>query len=309
MEAYSSSEKEDVFEGLVKWFYDNGQLSIKTFYTKGIPNGETLGYSKKGYVRAKGIYKNNKNWSGTILSNCCNNGYTPEYKDGKKIGHYSYHEDSNQIALHNVIKNDSTNIINYFDKKGKKTGDLTLINQLPIEGIFISYHFNKEFDVIEIESYSYYKNGKINGEAVTYTKDGVELGKGIYKDNKPYSGTTFRQNTLKTYVAGKLEGEEIGYSSEMKPITKGINKNNKHWEGQFKEDYNHRIESYKNGEQVGKQVYYFTNKYQQVKLYRTILKNSYEGESISYDKEGKELAKGIYKNDKPYNGTFLKKRL
>jgi len=320
MEGYYTNTKDEKLEGTIKWYYKNGTLSQEQTYSNGALNGEATNYSEKGFLRAKGIFKNGEYWSGTFLNNCCKNSYIAKYtayKKGKETGHFSYYANSNQIALNSVIKNDSTktttffnsrdviNTITYFNRKGENIGKLTTINNSPEEGKEIIFYVNDEKDVVSIQDYYHYKEGKQHGEEATFTKEGKQFSKGNYKNEKPYSGTIYRFNSLKTYEAGKLEGPEIGYSSEMKPISKGINKDNKPWSGEFINNYRDRINNYKNGKLEGKQLSYFGNDLKQIQSYYTLLNDEFEGESATYNKEGKELVKGIYKNGKAYDGTFF----
>lgn len=85
MEGYYSSIENQAFHGEAKWYYENGELKEIRHYNKRMLEGEAVYYSKKGYLRAKGIYKDNEYWSGKFLDECCYNGYIPEYKDGKRI--------------------------------------------------------------------------------------------------------------------------------------------------------------------------------------------------------------------------------
>ncbi|KAA5821398.1 hypothetical protein FPF71_16090 [Algibacter amylolyticus] len=305
MEGYYSNLEDKTFHGEVKWYYENGQLREVRHYNNNVLVGEALYYSKKGFLRAQGIYKDNTYWSGTFLDNCCYVGYILEYKDGKKTGRLRFHNDSNQMAVKVLLENDSLTIINHFNREGKKVGSLTSLNYYPKEGLQATYFTNGEDDIIGFEKYFHYKNGKMNGEEAVYKKDGTLIAKGINKDDNAFSGTFFKSKILKTYVNGKLEGDEIGYSSKMLPVAKGINKDDKHLQGQFIELYRDRIASYTDGKLDGKQTTYFSDEYKNVASYYTISNHKIDGESVHYTKEGKQYAKGIYKNNSEWNGTFL----
>lgn len=304
MNGYWSNIEDETYEGETKWFSKNGKLTEVRHYKNGELNGEALYYSKNGYLRAKGTYRVNEYWSGTFYDECCYNGYIAEYKEGKRIGQRMYHANTAEIAVKRVFKNDSTTITNYFNTKGKTIGHLITINQRPKEGMLATYHLNDEDDVLGIEQRSYYKNSERNGKKVVFNKDGKQFSECLYKNDRPYLGTSFSYSSLKAYVNGKLEGEEIGYSAKMLPVTKGINKEDRPWNGKFVESYENKISSYKEGKLEGKQISYFTENLKKVKSYDHIQNNDKNGESAYYLKDGKELAKGIYKDDKPWNGTF-----
>lgn len=305
MEGYYTNAKDEKFEGITKWYYENGQLSQEKKYNNNVLNGEALSYTKEGYLRAKGTYKNNKYWTGTFKDECCLKGYSSAYKEGKWIGKIKHYTNSNQIAINNFVKNDSTTITSYFDRKGKNIGDLTTKRHYFKDGLFINFYEDTNLDVINIQDYQHYKNDYKNGEQAVFNKEGKQISKGVYKNNEPYSGTIYKYEIVSTYVAGALEGPVIGYSSEMKPVSKGIYKANKRWNGEFKSVNGNTITNFKNGKIEGKQTTYFTNNFEQIQSYHTILNDSKEGESVVYDKEGKELVKGVYKDNKPYDGTFL----
>jgi len=58
------------------------------------------------------------------------------------------------------------------------------------------------------------------------------------------------------------------------------------------------------GKEEGKQVYY--NIYRDVIVgYYYAKNNKKEGENVIFDIDGEQIAKGIYKDDKPYEGQFL----
>ena len=305
MEGYYSNLEKEELEGKAIWYYSSGQRSQVLHYKNAKRNGEALNFSKKGFLRAKGIYKDDNYWSGTFIDDCCFNGYIPEYKAGKKIGQLLFHADSDQIAVKYDFKNDSLVIANHFNTKGENVGSLKSINHMPIDGILASYQFNKEDDVVSFSHYSHYKNGKDNGEEATYNKLGQLLAKGISKNYQPVSGSFYRYNSVQNYNNGKLEGKEIGYSDRLKPLTKGVNKDNKHWYGQFLEYYENGIFSYNNGELEGKQTFYFSGDFKTIKAYHHILNNKKEGESAYYNKEGLELAKGLYVDGQAWDGTFF----
>ena len=305
MEGYYSNLKKEELEGKAIWYYSSGKRSQVLHYKNAKRNGEALNFSKKGFLRAKGLYKDDNYLSGTFIDDCCFNGYIPKYKAGKKIGQLLFHADSDQIAVKYDFKNDSLVIANHFNTKGENIDSLKSINHQPKDGLLASYNLNNEDDVLSFSHYSHYKNGKDNGEEATYNKQGELLAIGISKNHEPISGTFYRYNSVQNYVNGKLEGPEIGYSDGLRKLTKGVNKDNARWQGQFLEYYENRIYSYNKGVLEGKQTFYFSGDYKTIKAYHHILSNKKEGESAYYNKEGLELAKGLYKDGQPWDGTFF----
>ncbi|WP_405398320.1 hypothetical protein [Maribacter sp. Asnod2-G09] len=304
MDGYWSNLEDETNQGKVQWYHENGQLLESRQYTDDILNGESIVYSKNGFLRAKGEYKNGHGWEGTFIHPCCFNGYIPIYKEGKHIGQQMFYENSDQLAQEKLQQNDSIDITIYFDKKGKKIGRNEYVNRNIKNGMLATFFINKEDDAIGLEDYMHFKNGKLYGEYATFSDDGTLFSKVDYKDDRPYNGTVFSYSNLKTYVNGKLEGKEIGYSRNKVAITKGINKDGEHWEGEFVDNYENIISSYKEGSLDGKQTTFYSDSLKQVKAYEHIQNHDKNGESAYFLKDGKEYAKGIYKDHKPWNGTF-----
>ncbi|WP_324028200.1 hypothetical protein QSV08_09795 [Maribacter sp. BPC-D8] len=304
MDGYWSNLEDETLEGKIQWYHKNGQLTESRQYANGKLNGESLVYSQNGFLRAKGTYKNNEGWEGTFIHPCCFNGYIPIYKEGKRVGQQMYYEDSDQLAQKKTQQNDSISITRYFDKKGKEIGKNRYVNGNIKEGMLATFFINNEDDAIGLEGYMHFENGKMKGEYATFLSDGTLFSKVEYKDDKPFAGTVFNYTSLQNYTNGKLEGEEIGYSRKKVEVTRGINKDGEHWNGQFVDYYENSISSYKEGSLEGKQTSFYSDNLEQVKAYDHILNNDKNDESAYYLKDGKELAKGIYKDHKPWNGTF-----
>ena len=304
MDGYWSNLEDEINQGKIQWYHENGQLLESRHYTNGKLNGESLVYSQNGFLRAKGEYRNDEGWEGTFIHPCCFNGYIPIYKEGKRIGQQMFYEDSDQLAQQKLQQNDSIDITLYFDKKGNKIGENQYINGNIKNGMLATFFINKEDDALGLEDYMHFKNGKLNGEYATFSDDGKLFSKVDYKDDQPYNGTVFNYSNLKTYVNGKLEGEEIGYSRKKEAITRGINKDGEHWDGEFVDSYENKISSYKEGRLDGKQTSFYSDNLEQVKSYEHIKNNDKNGESAYYLQDGKEVAKGIHKDHKPWNGTF-----
>ncbi|MDF4202566.1 hypothetical protein PXD56_06360 [Maribacter sp. SA7] len=304
MNGYWSNLEDETMEGKIEWYHKDGKLSESRYYTNGILNGESIVYSQNGFLRAKGKYKNGHGWEGSFIDPCCFNGFIPIYKEGNRIGQQMFYENSDQIAQKKIQQNDSISITRYYDKKGKEIGKNSYINGSIKEGMLATFFINEEDDAKSLEDYMYFKNGEMHGEYAVFDAKENLLSKADYKNGKPYSGTVFSYGSLKTYANGKLEGEEIGYSRKKVEVTRGINKDGEHYNGQFIDNYVNSISSYKEGRLDGKQTLYYSDNLEQVKSYEHIQNYDKNGESAFYLKDGKELAKGIYKDDKPWNGTF-----
>jgi len=355
MEGNWSNFQDEILQGKVIWYYENGKVFEESEYINNYQHGMSIYYTKDGFLRAKGEFKKGGAWTGTFQKKCCS-GEIIQIKEGKKIAQLRYYNKSNQVAVKLVFVNDSTSINSSFARDGKKLGEMLYINQYPTDGVqYFWFETEDDKEILSPERYETYKNkasngekttfdssgkllakgikkegapysgtfyntsynlrqtyvlGKLEGEQITYSEKGEVIAKGINKDGKPYSGSFINNQYLKhddlklrNYVKGSLEGEEISFTSKEKVISKGINKNNKPWEGEFVDNYL-QITTYKNGQQEGKQTKYYTANFKIRIAYYHIHLGKKEGESAYFDKEGKELAKGIYKNDMPFTGTF-----
>jgi len=307
MEGFCTHPTKDIYHGKAIWYYKNGNKEEEITYENGELNGLSKTYFKDGTLKTEGTYKNDKAFNGTF-DECCPYAYVEEMENGKRIASYRYYKDSKVIAEKSINdKDEHTNKILAYNKKGEQIAEVTVepIEQY-IDGKNVWFNIDKDKNLLNIEGFASYKNGIWEGECVAFDSKGNSIAKGIYKDGIPYTGTFFNGEFFKTYTNGNLEGKEIAYSKDN-IIAQGINKNGNHWEGQFK-DGNYQIATYNKGQLNGKQATYYTDSFSyyliEIKSYHHIVNNKKEGESAYFNKEGKEIAKGVYKNDEPFTGTF-----
>ncbi len=232
-------------------------------------------------------------------------------ENGKKIATYKYYKNTNLIALKSTEPDANEEYENFFyDRNGVEFAHVTMrFYQKPIDGTMVYYNTDRDRKITIVENYANFKEGILQGESVNYTNNGEILAKGIYKDGKPLNGsfTNYIDNTIKNYKNGILEGEETYYSDKWKFVARGINKNGEHWSGQFYDVYYddfHTVVNYKEGRMFGEQVSYYTTNFEKIAETSHIKNGKKEGEVISFNKEGKQLAKGIYKEDKQWTGSF-----
>ena len=82
MEAYSKNEKEPVYEGKVKWYYENGNISQIANYSNGVLNGNREIFYENGKLQNKRIYSKGK----------LNGAWEAYYKDGQMAENGNYEE-------------------------------------------------------------------------------------------------------------------------------------------------------------------------------------------------------------------------
>ena len=57
MEAYSKDEKEPIYEGLVKWYFENGNIYQEANYSNGVLNGKRKVYYENGKIENTRNYR------------------------------------------------------------------------------------------------------------------------------------------------------------------------------------------------------------------------------------------------------------
>ncbi|MBU2945716.1 toxin-antitoxin system YwqK family antitoxin [Zobellia uliginosa] len=163
----------------------------------------------------------------------------------------------------------------------------------------ITWYFKDGTKSIESE----YNYGVLDGTNTIYKEGGQVSSKGIYKNNKPYSGSFIVYRLLQTYANGILNGEEISYAENGKIATRGINKNGKRFSGEFANTQTEKT-TYTDGKNDGFTTAYYDLNFSQKKQKYAISDGLKEGEEISYYEDGKEKARGINKAGMSYNGSF-----
>ena len=220
-----------------------------------------------------------------------------------------------------------------YDWDGNIIFEATLKNGI-LHGKYTSYHRwqkdgRKPFVKVN------YKNGKKEGKVIYTSEKGKLLGKAIYKKDQPRRGKFYNSPfEFQKYKFGKLQGiqfqgvrcidewhtvfpsEEIPtiifgkiyFNNRLIYIAKGVYKKGKPWNGQFHDAATRKLETLKKGkliqrtyiDQSGWTCYttFFNKKEEPIKQHFYT-----NGEQINFINDKLE-AKGIYKDGKPYEGTF-----
>lgn len=233
--------------------------------------------------------------------------------------------------------------VTYFDSEGKKIGQCTYkienYKSIPVTGIHVDLGSN--IDIMrsyppKVKLIREYINEKKIKEK-TFSSEGVVLGEGTFKDNLPYNGCFFEQdlttayeninyykkgkklltkyyiNThFKVYMYNKFHSKNPGkgkvtfYNSKGKVIAKGQTKNFKPYKGTFK--IRAELLKFKEGKKEGKAYSYFRSNVKSKEVAWRIFtyKNDLlDGEVIFFNESEREVARGIYKLDKPFQGAFI----
>ena len=227
MEGFWSHPENETFEGEARWYYKNGQLLQQLNYKNDVLEGLSTFYTEKGFLRAKGIYKNGDYYTGTFQSFCCP-GRVTQYQEGKEIAYLTFYKNLKQLAKKEIFIDGNISKIQYFDKKGAPLGEINYKDDEAISGTYIWFYMD-DFEAIAIQTSIDYKNGKRNGKLISFDEKGKQIAKGIYKDDIPYSGTFYDADkyTLSSYKEGKKQGLFIQYNSEGKKIAQQEYNNDK----------------------------------------------------------------------------------
>ena len=314
MTGLSSSEERDLFEGLVTWYYSNGEKQQTTAYKNGKKNGAYTFFYTDGSIKAAGTYENNRPMNGTFVQEgrYGANVYIGvmeifEYENNKIIGGITTYTNSQQIAERAFIDHANESIKSvYYDRAGEEIGQYRCtLDDKEKNGIEIYFH-KDGYQATTIGTIENYQENTLNGETRSYDNFGNISTEGIYKDGLPFNGSFESNDSFLTYKDGKLDGRAIYYNESDQEVANGIYKDGSPWDGQFIESiYSGELKSYKNGKLEGKQITYFDGgTFNQIADYHHMVNHKKEGEAGKFNESGDVIAKGIYKNDKPWQGTF-----
>ena len=271
--------KEGVAEGKFLYYYNNGNISVETFYKNGLQEGKRISYYANQKINEEGTYKADK--ADGYFVTYYNNGQVSEegwYVDGERQGTFINYDLLGKIISKNYYLNDQIHgISEYYTPSGKldnkqyfdnawfnsieqfdSTGNNILVSSALDKGVgkVRFNHFNGK-NYFE-SNYNYYK---LNGSYTVNNGDGTKKSLNYYKN-------------------GAIDSAYIAWHPNGKIQTEG---------------------KYSNGKKVGTWKYY----YYDGKLYETenYVDGHLDGLDIQYDEEGLIDSEGTYK-DGELEGAF-----
>ena len=321
----------------------NGKVIVQIEFSDKEQFIESKLFNSKGKVESTLSFKNNKPWEGTGFYYNQIVGYHDGKKHGLEIlFNDSYLSDTLSIIQYDMqIK---SGIEKYFiNKKNRKVLIGYNKDGLPNNGSFyekIRYiKTYKDATVVKEEKYIsvedsihyYFVLDYLADTCMSRLLDTNRILHCNYKDRKPYSGELFLNNNYYpykngklhgvttlyhfgtplhsyTYVDGKKEGTYTTHTGNGMVQSTGIFRNDLPYEGMLPN--NSRIIMHKDGVPVSEirdGVAYGSIKWDGFAKYRYLNKIK-EGESLFFfdtKKTDTIFFRGIYQNDKPYEGTFL----
>ncbi|AWW32007.1 hypothetical protein DN752_18730 [Echinicola strongylocentroti] len=304
MEGLSLSQDQEVFEGTVEWYHENGQLKQKANYEMGVLIGEFVTYyNGKAYATAQ--YVDGRVSNGKLLTfiesyQCYR---LLEYQDGNPIHEKLFLEmpEKGMIEDSRMVKGESGNIlkINYFDGKGNALGELQMDadNTQDIstyDGVQVNYFYDPLMKKREVS----YKHGIFQKGTVWYPSGGIR--EKIHVDNDTVYTVYFDEEGIELgELVGRQEAGEGWYGLHGVPIN-GTRIN-------FTESYFHEspsildIEEFRNGNVIERKEFQENGNLLSVNIYG---EKGLE-KTVSYDEEGHVEHELVYKGGEPFEGTMV----
>ncbi|MDB4292354.1 hypothetical protein N9954_03045 [Maribacter sp.] len=284
MNAVSKSSEKDLWEGTVTWYNEDGSVFQEGTYKDNRLEGDFITYM--GTERLVATYANGRFVSGKRnISYGQNQMYFVQESD--TLHEIIYEKDVKGIREEHFGTKDSYRFYSkYYGDNGILIGERKVLPNNYSKGIEVLYYSNP-MRVKEIRYYpfgqllvaaTYYQNGQIREEVkqepewskTYYSVDGKELGKMVYQINadrlKPMNGTELFFAYTKGYEMSEVIRSARSYENGI--ITK--------------EEQRHA-----NGEISNETTY----------------KDGSKELQVSYDKNGKEMNRMVYKDYRPFQGT------
>ncbi len=287
MSGTSSKADKDFWEGRVTWYNEDGSILQQGTYANNRLNGEYISTLNGKKLRAQ--FKNGRIVSGKTNSNFGNNRRYYTEIIGDTTINIIYETDIKGVRYERYSVGKTYDVlIKYFDVKGEFIGARKLLPNNDIEGLEVSY-YKIPMRPMQI---SYYTNGKAIGTTFYYCKDQVReefnseigLSKTFYNPQGEVIGQmsyTYENNYLKP-----VDGKEYQFYTSYK---------------EYKAELVKSIREYSAGKMTKEEKFYENQKLMSSTGYTDGAKDL----QISYDEEGKEIARMVYNNWTPINGTEI----
>lgn len=288
MTALSTSDKKDLWQGKVTWYNEDGSVFQEGTYADNRLEGDFITYL--GNNRLVAQYKNGRFVSGKRNTAY---GYGQMYfeQEGDTLYEVLYDKDLEGIREeHYGTKNSYRFLSKYYDASGSLIGERTLLPNNYYKGLEVFYYSNP-MRVRDINYYPfgqllisevYYENGQVREKVeqtpswskTYYTPEGEELGKIVYR---------LERDRLKP-----KDGTEFFFSYTANGKNKGIVQSTR---------------TYENGVILREELYHGNGQLSSETSYEEGAKEL----QISYDEAGNEIARMIYQDYMPFEGTEMQK--
>jgi antitoxin component YwqK of YwqJK toxin-antitoxin module len=287
MSGLSSSLNKDFWEGKVTWYNEDGSILQQGTYKNNRLEGEYISTLENKKLKAE--FENGRMVSGKT-NGTFNNGrqyYTEMQGDTTVNIIYDKNLDGVRYERYSVGKQYDV-LIKYFDVEGKFMGQREYLPDGNIKGVEVSY-YQKPMRPMEVK---YYPNGTQLGSTFYYCEDQVReefnsdngLSKTFYNPKGEQIGKisyTYENNYLKP-----LDGTEYTFYSSYK---------------EYKGELIRSIREYVAGKLAKDEQFYENQQLMSSTSYTAGAKDL----QISYNEDGEEIARMVYENWAPMNGTEI----
>ena len=287
MSGTSKSAEKDIWEGTVTWYNEDGSVLQQGTYTNNRLDGKYSSTLEGKQLTAQ--FENGKMISGKTNGKFSNGRQYYTEMRGDTILNIIYDKDIKGVRYERYSVGDKYDVlIKYFDNDGKLIGTRQKTSNGNPVGLEVTY-YKTPMRPMEIW---YYANGVKMGSTFYYCKDQVreefksdkELSKTFYNPDGEVIGKinyTFKNNYLKP-----LDGTAYLYYSSYR---------------EYKGELIKHIREYSEGKLVKDQEFHENQKLKSSTSYT----NGAKELQISYGKDGKEIARMVYENWNPMNGTEI----
>ncbi|MFK7833045.1 MAG: toxin-antitoxin system YwqK family antitoxin [Winogradskyella sp.] len=286
MTGLSHTNDKPNWEGLVSWYLEDGKLLQQGEYKNNRLDGKFLTFLNKKKLIA--IYKDGFFVDGAQNRNQRRNNYYTEIKNDTIVD-IIYDKDLEGIRYENYRKVSGGRFLSkYYGENGELIGELKTLDNGYTKGEEVFYYY-EPMRVMQIKYYPferllgetvYYSNGQLRTKfelepelkKTFYTKNGEELGSVTYVINNEY---------LKP-----VNGTEYLFSYSYKPDERNLIRSVKTYQdGQLQKD------ELRHSDGSLKTITHYSDNKKELQ--------------ISYDENGQEFARMVYKDYYPFTGTEI----
>ena len=287
MSGLSKYEDKDFWVEKVSWYTEEGNLYQEGNYKSNRLDGEFITFLDGEKLVA--IYENGFGKSGVQNNTRFSSDIYTEIKNDT-IKEVVYDDDISGIRYENYSTLKSGRFLSkYYDKKGKKIGEIKTLKNGYLKGVEVYYYF----EPMRVKQISYHPYEKLLGDTDYYANGQLRT---WFQTDPEYKKTFFKE-----------DGTELGsiiyelQNDYLKPIT-GTEVTFAY--GYKKEDFNKVLSTriYNNGQLEKEEQHYNDGKIKSITSYKDNIKVL----QVSFDETGKELARMAYKNYYPFSGVEIR---
>lgn len=211
-------DKDDIYDGVCKWYYETGGLEQEWTYEKGKAEGTHKSFYENGVLKSQGIYHHDK--ADGLHKFYSENGNLSEeknYMNGKAEGIANIYFPDGKIKRKGLYRNHKPEgIQQFFNKDGILVKEINYVNGLA-EGISKSYYPGGN-----LKSEENFVGGKAEGKQKVFYEDGKLFNEGNFKDDEPEGEQQWYYNNGKIkekmiFAQGKANGFGISFYEDGKP--------------------------------------------------------------------------------------------